>query len=99
MFARKIRVEVASPGSARACPQAWLDSYCMRSFTGREAFDETLPVADGLLEVSFQVDTNALRADMEDWFTRKFGEGKPVQLTLTASGMKQALGSMREAKG
>jgi hypothetical protein len=57
----------------------------MRSFTGREAFDETLPVADGALEVSFQVDTNALRTDMEDWFTRKFGEGKAVELTLTES--------------
>jgi hypothetical protein len=33
----------------------------MRSFTGREAFDETLSVADGVLEVSFQVDTNGLR--------------------------------------
>ena len=58
----------------------------MRSFTGREAFDETLPVADGALEVGFQVDTNGLRIDMEDWFTRKFGEGKPVKLTLTESG-------------
>ena len=85
MFARKIRVEIASPEGPRACPLAWLDSFCMRSFTGREAFDETLPVADGALEVSFQVDTNGLRADMEDWFTRKFGEGKPVKLTLTES--------------
>lgn len=83
MFARKIRVEIASPGGPRACPLEWLDSFCMRSFTGREAFDETLPVADGALEVSFQVDTNGLRTDMEDWFTRKFGEGKPVKLTLT----------------
>jgi hypothetical protein len=58
----------------------------MRSFTGREAFDETLPVADGELEVSFQVETNGLRTDMEDWFTRKFGEGKPVKLALTESG-------------
>ncbi|MGO8787483.1 MAG: hypothetical protein ACLQVL_08880 [Terriglobia bacterium] len=55
----------------------------MRSFTGREAFDETLPVADGALEVSFQVDIDGLRADMEDWFTRKFGEGKPVNLILS----------------
>lgn len=90
MFARKIQVEVSSPSSVRPCPVAWLDSFCMRSFTGREAFDETLPVADGVLEVSFQVDTNGLRVDMEDWFTRKFGEGKPVQLTLTESGKKQA---------
>ena len=83
MFARKIRVEVVGPGEPRPCPMAWLDNFCMRSFTGREAFDETLPVADGLLEVSFQVDLNGLRTDMEDWMTRKFGEGKPVQLTLT----------------
>jgi hypothetical protein len=55
----------------------------MRSFTGREAFDETLPVADGELEVSFAVDTNSLRADMEDWFTKKFGQGKPVKLMVT----------------
>jgi hypothetical protein len=37
VFARKIRVEIASPEGARACPLAWLDSFCMRSFTGREA--------------------------------------------------------------
>jgi len=86
VFARKIRVEVASPDGPQPCPLAWLDSFCMRSFTGREAFDETLPVADGALEVSFQVDTTGLRADMEDWFTRKFGEGKPVKLVLTESG-------------
>lgn len=83
MFARKIRVEIASAEGPRACPLDWLDSFCMRNFTGREAFDETLPVADGELEVSFQVDAKGLRADMEDWFTRKFGEGKPVKLTLT----------------
>ena len=83
MFARKVRVEVISPGAARPCPLAWLDSYSMRSFTGRSAFDETLPVADGLLEAGFQVDLEALRADMEDWMSRKFGEGQPVRLRLT----------------
>ena len=83
MFARKIHVEFASPEGPRSCPLEWLDSYCMRSFTGREAFDETLPVAEGELEVSFAVDISALCADMEDWFTRKFGEGKPVKLILT----------------
>ncbi len=83
MFARKLQVEVAGADGLRPCPIAWLDSFCMRSFTGREAFDETLPVADGELEVSFQVNTDGLRADLEDWMTRKFGEGKPVKLTLT----------------
>jgi hypothetical protein len=82
VFARKIRIEISGPQGLRACPLAWLDNFCMRSFTGREAFDETLPVADGVLEMSFQVEMNDLRHDMEDWFTRKFGEGKPVTLTL-----------------
>ena len=50
----------------------------MRSFTGRQAFDETLPVSDGLLEAGFQVDLDALRADLEDWLTRKFGHGHAV---------------------
>ena len=85
MFARKIHVEIAGPEGRCPCPQEWLDSFCMRSFTGREAFDETLPVADGEMEVSFRVDTNALRIDMEDWLTRKFGEGAAVKLTLTES--------------
>ncbi|MBZ5670744.1 MAG: hypothetical protein LAO04_13570 [Acidobacteriia bacterium] len=83
MFARKIRVEIVSPEGRRGCPLGWLDSFCMRSFTGRGAFDETLPVAEGLLEVSFQVDSDALRADMEDWLTRKFGRGKLIKLMLT----------------
>ncbi len=83
MFARKFRVEVLEPDGPRACPLAWLDSFCMRSFTGRAAFDETLPVADGLLEVSLRVDVEALCSGLEDWLTRKFGSGLPVKLALT----------------
>jgi hypothetical protein len=83
MFARKIQVDVIRPEGARACPIAWLDSFCMRSFTGRSAFDETLPIADGRLEASFQVNLEALQADMEDWLTRKFGEGKSIHLKLS----------------
>jgi hypothetical protein len=55
----------------------------MRSFTGRSAFDDTLPVADGQMEVSLRVDLEALRVDMEDWLTRKFGAGRPVKLRLS----------------
>jgi hypothetical protein len=86
MFARRIRVQVIAPGEERPCPVAWLDSYSMRSFTGRSAFDDTLPVTDGLMEASLQVDLEALRADMEDWMTRKYGEGQPVRLRLEAEG-------------
>lgn len=83
MFARKIQVDVLGSGTRRPCPVEWLDSFCMRSFTGRSAFDETLPVADGRMEAGRQVDLDALRRDMEDWMTRKFGEGKAVRLKLS----------------
>jgi hypothetical protein len=83
MFARKIQVDVVEPGEPRPCPLAWLDSFSMRSFTGRSAFDEVLPAAEGRLEASFQIDLEALRHDMEDWLTRKFGEGRPVRLRFT----------------
>ena len=83
MFARKIQVRLASPLGPEPCPIAWLDSFFMRSFTGRSAFDETLPVADGRVEVGFQVDLEALRTDLEDWLTRKFGEGKQMKVMLT----------------
>jgi hypothetical protein len=82
MFARKIDIKVLEPDGPRPCPLAWLDSFCMRSFTGRAAFDETLPIADGKLEAGFRVDLEALRLDMEDWMTRKFGEGRKVKLRL-----------------
>ncbi len=82
MFARKIEVEILEPQGPRPCPIAWLDSFCMRSFTGRSAFDETLPVGDGRMETGFGVDLAALKADMEDWMTRKFGEGKQVKVRL-----------------
>jgi hypothetical protein len=83
MFARKIHVEVVEPLGKGDCPLAWLDSFCMRNFTGRSGFDETLPMGDGRMEVSFRVDLGALQKDMEDWLTRKFGAGKPVKLRLT----------------
>jgi hypothetical protein len=82
VFARKIRVEVLSPEGPHDCPLEWLDSFCMRSFTGRGAFDETLPVSDGLLEAGFRVNLEPLRADMEDWLTRKFGAGHQVKLSM-----------------
>ena len=83
MFARKIQLDVLEHDGMRPCPLTWLDSYCMRNFTGRSAFDETLPVREGEIEASFQVDLEALRADMEEWMTRKFGQGQPVRLRFS----------------
>jgi len=68
---------------------AWLDSFFMRSFTGRSAFDESLPVAEGVIEVGFRVDLRALKADLEDWLTRKFGAGQQVRLILTEVNSKK----------
>lgn len=82
MFARTIRVEVLDPDGPRPCPAGWLDSFSMRSFTGRSAFDETLPDGEGRLEAGFRVDLDALQTDMEDWMTRKFGNGQRVRLRL-----------------
>ncbi|HEV2494191.1 MAG TPA: hypothetical protein VG204_14085 [Terriglobia bacterium] len=90
MFARKIHVEVLEPvesgrksDGSRPCPLSWLDSFAMRSFTGRSAFDDTLPVADGWLEAGSRVDLASLQSDMESWLTRKFGGGHAVKLRLT----------------
>ncbi len=82
MFARKIRVEILKAEGAEPCPLDWLDSFFMRSFTGRSAFDETLPVAAGEIEASFRVDLVALQTDLEDWLSRKFGAGKAVRLRI-----------------
>lgn len=83
MFARKIYVEILEPGEARECPVRWLDSFCMRSFTGRTAFDDVLPVCDGRLEAGFRVDLQFLKGDLEDWLTRKFGGGCQVRVRFT----------------
>jgi hypothetical protein len=43
----------------------------MRNFTNDAVFDDTLPVADGVLEVGYRVPLAQLQAAMEDWFRRK----------------------------
>jgi hypothetical protein len=71
MFARRIRVEYEANGQRVACPLKWLDNFSMRSFTNASQFDDTLPVADGLIEVGSKVPLDQLQAAMEDWFRRK----------------------------
>ena len=55
----------------QACPLKWLDSFSMRNFTNATAFDDTLPVADGSMEIGTHVPVDQLREAMEDWFRRK----------------------------
>jgi len=71
MFARKIRVQYEEDGQRVACPQKWLDSFSMRSFTNDQIFDDTLPTGDGVMEIGTRVPLARLRVDMEDWFRRK----------------------------
>ncbi len=71
MFARKIRVEYEEQGEHKACPQKWLDSFAMRNFTNDPVFDDTLPTADGRMEIGVRVPLDRLQHDMEDWFRRK----------------------------
>lgn len=71
MFSRKIRVEYEQDGKRMPCPLKWLDNFSMRSFTNAGIFDDTLPVADGLMEIGERVPLDKLKAAMEDWFRRK----------------------------
>jgi len=71
MFARKVRVEYGKEGQLQLCPLQWLDNFAMRNFTNASVFDDTLPVADGYLEIGNYVPLDQLREAMEDWFRRK----------------------------
>ena len=83
MFARKIRVEYEENGQRHPCPLKWLDSFSMRNFTNASVFDDTLPVADGRMEIGANVPIDQLKDAMEDWFRRKGYLPKHSQLTVT----------------
>ncbi len=71
MFSRRIRVEYERDGLRLPCPLKWLDSFSMRNFTNASMFDDTLPVADGMMEAGERVSTDKLKDAMENWFRRK----------------------------
>lgn len=83
MFARKVRVEYQDQGPLTVCPMKWMDSFSMRNFTNASVFDDTLPVADGLMEIGAQVPIGELRSSMEDWFRRKGYLAKTASLVVT----------------
>ena len=82
MFARKIRVEYEEHGQRHPCPLKWLDSFSMRNFTNASVFDDTLPVADGQIEIGAKVPLPELKNSMEDWFRRKSYLPKGATLIL-----------------
>ncbi len=69
-------------GSERPCALEWLDSFCMRRFTGEAAFDDTLPVADGEIEAGTHVDAEQLREALREWLSKKKGAGKKVEIRI-----------------
>ena len=83
MFARKIRVEYDNAGVLAPAPIQWLDNFAMRSFTNDAVFDDTLPVADGLLEIGSRVPLGLLEERLTDWFWRKGYLNANSRLRLT----------------
>jgi len=71
MFSRRIRVDYEVDGARRPCPLRWLDSFAMRNFTNDPIFDDTLPAADGVIEIGARVPLERLQSALEDWFRRK----------------------------
>jgi hypothetical protein len=72
VFVRKLQIErIDSAGEAHVCPIAQLDNFAMRNFTNDAVFDDTLPVADGLMEAGLRVPLERLSSAMVDWFRRK----------------------------
>ena len=81
MFARKLSIVRVDPeGVSHPCPIRWIDNFAMRNFTNDAIFDDTLPVADGLMEVGNRVPIHRLQPAMEDWFRRKgyIGAGERI---------------------
>ena len=84
MFVRKLAVErVDAAGGRHLCPIHWIDNFAMRNFTNDVIFDDTLPVADGLLEAGSRVPLDRLRPAMEDWFRRKGYLKRDERLEIT----------------
>lgn len=83
MFSRKIRVEYEQDGALHPCPLKWLDNFSMRNFTNASIFDDTLPTADGQMEIGERVPLPELKAAMEDWFKRKGYLSKDSGITVS----------------
>jgi hypothetical protein len=83
MFLRKLRVEYEAGGKRLPCPMKWLDSFAMRNFTNAPAFDDTLPVADGQMEIGARVPLAELKTAMEDWFRKKGYVRKDAELLVS----------------
>ena len=82
MYSRQISVRYEDKGQLVACPMKWLDNFSMRNFTNDSIFDDTLPVADGVMRIGTRVPLDRLKEAMEDWFRRKSYIAKEQQLVV-----------------
>jgi hypothetical protein len=84
MYAQKFRVELVTQGERRACPLEWLDQFCMRNFTNAAEFDDTLPIGEGAVEVSFRVTPERFAESFGAWLTQRGkGEGHGVRVEIS----------------
>jgi hypothetical protein len=83
MFARTISIEYEDNDQRHKCLLKWLDNFSMRSFTNATVFDDTLPIADGIMEIGAKVPLDQLKTAMEDWFRRKSYLPKTAELIVT----------------
>lgn len=67
MFALRLIFCLEGPEGRRPVPKEWLDQFFMRDFTGYRAFDETLPIADGVLEAGWGVAPEDAAARLQEW--------------------------------
>lgn len=81
VYVQKLRAEMKIGDERKPVPLDWLDSFCMRNFTGSAEFDDTLPLADGRLEAGSDVDPERLAASMSDWFTKR-GKGQGARVIV-----------------
>lgn len=83
VYARKLKAEILIEGRRRPMPLDWLDSFCMRNFTGSAEFDDTLPTGEGLLEAGSRVDPARLAQAMGEWLTKRGkGDGKALNVEI-----------------
>ena len=85
MYSRHIKVSYQTDGDTVPCPIKWLDSFSMRNFTNDSIFDDTLPVADGVMRVGTRVPLGRLQEAMEDWFRKKSYLAKDQRLLIEES--------------
>jgi hypothetical protein len=86
MYAQRFLVDVIVVGQRRPCPLDWLDSFCMRNFTGSAEFDDTLPLADGLIEAGFRVAPARLASALGEWLAKRGkGAGAAVEVEVRSA--------------